>query len=118
MRPSGDGDRENSRQDFFICEYGDRWPFACGGGRFPFLKGSDFLICVLGVSPLNRRRFELLKEPLGWLFVVRTGDLERVRARCSRLESEPEPEPSFSSEIGSGDLWRTDLAAERVTGAK
>jgi hypothetical protein len=48
--------------------------------------------------------------------VVRTGDLERARARFSTLESEPEP--SFSSVIGGGDLFLWDFAAERVTGAK
>ena len=54
--------------------------------------------------------------PFGWLLVVRTGDLERVRALLSRLESEPDP--SFSSDIGAGDLCLCCFAAERVVGAK
>lgn len=59
---------------------------------------------VIGVKPLSRRRFVADIELLSWLLVVKTGDLDRVRARLSRLESEPEPDPSFSSVIGSGDL--------------
>ncbi len=114
MSPSGDGERENSRHDFFICEYGDRWPFSCGGT--PLVSGADFETLLLGVRPLIRRCLEVEMAPLGWLFVVKTGDLDRVRARFSRLESEPEP--SFSSDIGAGDLCLCCFAAERVVGAK
>ena len=80
------------------------------------MNGPAFETLFLGVRPLIRRCLEVELAPFGWLLVVRTGDLERVRARFSRLESEPDP--SFSSDIGAGDLCLCCLAAERVMGAK
>lgn len=64
---------------------------------------------VVGVKPLMRRR------PLA-PDAASMGLLERVRALFSTESSEPEP--SFSSDIGSGELIRFCFAAERVMGAK
>lgn len=100
MRPSGEGDLENSRQDFCTLAYGDRCPFSCGG--LEGLLFSEASVFVSGVNPLNLRLLLTLTDPLGWLVVARTGLLDRVRARLSRLESDPDPEPSFSSGIESG----------------
>lgn len=49
---------------------------------------------------------------------VKTGERDRVRARLSREESELEPEPSFSSDIGWGDFRLGDFAADLVVGGK
>ncbi len=56
--------------------------------------------------------------PFIWVAADSMGLLDRVLARLSTLESDPEP--SFSSFMGSGwgDLCRCALAADRVTGAK
>ena len=59
MRPSGEGERENSRQDFLICEYGERWPFS-SAGKLPFANGSDLASAFFVVRPLSRRRLEVL----------------------------------------------------------
>lgn len=78
--------------------------------------GWDVLPGFLGVRPLMRRRGRpLTAVPFTWLSVDMESR-ERLRARFSSEESEPEP--SLSSAIGSGDLCRCCLAAERVTGAK
>lgn len=82
------------------------------------VNGSDLATGAFAVKPLSRRRLDVDIKPFGWLFVVRTGDLERVRARFSRLESDPDPAPSFSSDIGGGDLCLCCFAADRVVGAK
>lgn len=80
----------------------------------PFVMGWEVVTGVFGVRPLIRRRGRTA-VPFTWLSVD-TESRERLRARFSSDESEPEP--SFSSAIDSGDLCLCCLAAERVTGAK
>lgn len=99
--------------------YGERCPFGCGSGIDPLVKGSDFLTGVFVVRPLMRRFLEpVLAAPFIWTAADKIGLLDLVLARFSTLESDPEP--SFSSWMGSGcgDLCRWALAADRVTGAK
>lgn len=104
-----------SRHVFSKRAYGDRWPFVCSsGGTFPLEMGSDFLTGFFGVSPLIRRRGRTV-VPFTWLGVG-TGSLDLLRARFSKDESEPDP--SFSSAIGAGDLCLCCFVADRVTGAK
>jgi uncharacterized membrane-anchored protein len=83
----------------------------------PFINDSAFVACVFAelaeVRP-DTRRFLLWAGPAE----ASTGERDRVRARFSREESELEPEPSFSSDIGSGDLWCCCFAADLVIGAK
>ncbi len=66
----------------------------------PFVRGSDLATGLIEVSPLMRRLLLPDAEPFSWLLVVMIGLLERALARFSTLESDPEP--SFSSCIGSG----------------
>ena len=75
------------------------------------MDGVDFAVEEEGllpeVRPLIRRRCLLGMAPFICPPVAdRAGLRDRVRARLSRLESDPEPEPSFSSSIvpGGGDL--------------
>ena len=84
----------------------------------PLVKGSDFVTGVFVVRPLIRLRLLALREPFIWVAAVKMGLRERARALFSRLESDPDP--SFSSWIGSGcgDFCLWALAADRVTGAK
>ena len=72
----------------------------------PFVKGSDFLTGVMAVRPLMRRRSLEVTPALpavpfiGVVVVVKIGLRDLALARFSTLESDPEP--SFSSCMGSG----------------
>lgn len=71
---------------------------------------------MTGVRPLILLLF--VTEPFVISPATKRGLLDLVRARLSRLESDPEP--SFSSVIGSGrgDSCLCFFAADLVTGAK
>ncbi len=81
----------------------------------PFIRGCDFAVEDFLVRPLMRLRLPAVAMPFAdW----RIGLLDLVLARLFKLSSEPEP--SFSSWIGSGcgDFGLCFRAADRVTGAK
>lgn len=81
------------------------------------MRGSDlvtgFFPELAGVKP-DIRRFVLWPGPAE----AKAGERERVLARLSREESELEPEPSLSSNIGSGDLPCCCFVVDLVIGAK
>ena len=84
----------------------------------PLVRGWDFATAVADlrlVRALIRLFLLAVAEPFMGCGI---GLLERALARDSKLSSDPEP--SFSSCIGSGwgDFGPCFLAAERVTGAK
>jgi hypothetical protein len=81
---------------------------------WPFVRGADF---VTGVKPLIL--LLLVAEPFANSPCDKSGLLDLVRARLSRLESDPDP--SFSSSCiasGRGDCCLFFLAPDLVTGAK
>ena len=65
----------------------------------PLVRGSDLLTGLIVVSPLMRRLLLPAAVPFIWVMVT-IGLRDRALARFSRLESDPEP--SFSSCMGSG----------------
>jgi hypothetical protein len=71
------------------------------------MRGSDFVTAFFPALPLpltgvrpDMRRFLECAEPTE----ASAGERDRVRALLSREESELESEPSFSSDMESGDL--------------